>query len=224
MSNEYLLEYTRIKLRQALRDLSGGTKGQLEALNEHPPADKNVYPRKHIHRVQLEDRTVDALVTPVYALETFSRRRPAPPMNDFEYADSPWRRAVNTLDTGQQAWLRYCYGGDLAFKHQTAICEAVWNLYKEKIMPGAQRKVVKRLLSLVWLAVQEVAAGHKQESYSDIAGSALANLMSISRSTWCEVYAPHWRGIKRVVAALDQVALTGALNHYQSHNLSDVCA
>ncbi|BBU83168.1 hypothetical protein EIMP300_45680 [Escherichia coli] len=69
MSNEYLLEYTRIKLRAALRDLSGGSKGQLEALCEHPPADKNAYPRKHIHRVQLEDRTVDALVTPVYALE-----------------------------------------------------------------------------------------------------------------------------------------------------------
>lgn len=27
MSNEYLLEYTRIKLRAALRDLSGGSKG-----------------------------------------------------------------------------------------------------------------------------------------------------------------------------------------------------
>ncbi len=88
MSNEYLLEYTRIKLRAALRDLSGGSKGQLEALCEHPPADKNAYPRKHIHRVQLEDRTVDALVTPVYALESFSRRRPAPPMSDFEFADS----------------------------------------------------------------------------------------------------------------------------------------
>ncbi|WP_369010605.1 bacteriophage antitermination protein Q, partial [Escherichia coli] len=68
MSNEYLLEYTRIKLRAALRDLSGGSKGQLEALCEHPPADKNAYPRKHIHRVQLEDRTVDALVTAYSAL------------------------------------------------------------------------------------------------------------------------------------------------------------
>lgn len=27
MSNEYLLEYTRIKLRAALQDLSGGSKG-----------------------------------------------------------------------------------------------------------------------------------------------------------------------------------------------------
>lgn len=40
MSNEYLLEYTRIKLRAALRDLSGGSKGQLEALCEHPPQTK----------------------------------------------------------------------------------------------------------------------------------------------------------------------------------------
>ncbi|EBY6260730.1 antitermination protein [Salmonella enterica subsp. enterica serovar Warnow] len=224
MSDEYLLEYTRIKLRQALRDLSGGTKGQLEALSEHPPADKNVYPRKHIHRVQLEDRTVDALVTPVYALETFSRRRPAPPMNDFEYADSSWRRAVNTLDTGQQAWLRYCYGGDLAFRHQTAICESVWNVYKGSVSASMQRKVVKRLISLVWLAVQEIAATRQREDYRQIAGSALANLMAVSRSTWCETYAPHWRGLKSVVAALDDVALWDVLKHYRNHDLSDVCA
>lgn len=224
MSDQYLLEFTRIKLRHALQDLSGGTKGQLEAMSEHPPADKNAYPRQHIHRVQLEDRTVDALVTPVYALETFSRRRPAPPMNDFEYADSPWRRAVNTLDGGQQAWLRYCYGGDLAFKQQTAICEAVWNLYKGNIPASTQRKVIKRLLSLVWLSVQVVAAANKREDFKEIAGSALAGMLSVSRSTWCEIYSPHWDGMKDAVRALDEVALLATLNHYHSRNLSDVCA
>lgn len=35
------LEYTRIELRRALADLSGSTKGQLQAFSEHPPADKN---------------------------------------------------------------------------------------------------------------------------------------------------------------------------------------
>ncbi|EAC1376986.1 antitermination protein [Escherichia coli] len=222
MSNEYLLEYTRIKLRAALQDLSGGSKGQLEALCEHPPADKNAYPRKHIHRVQLEDRTVDALVTPVYALESFSRRRPAPPMNDFEFADSSWRRSVNSLDVSKQAWLRYCYGGDLAFKHQTAICEAVWRLYKHRIQAGTRQKVVTRLISLVWLAVQEVAAGHKREDYREIAGVALASLLTVSRSTWCETYASHWQGMKDVASILDEAALLAALNYYQS-NLDDVC-
>lgn len=38
------LEFTRIELRRALADLSGSTKGQLQAFSEHPPADKNKYP------------------------------------------------------------------------------------------------------------------------------------------------------------------------------------
>ncbi len=41
------LEYTRIELRRALADLSGTAKGQLQAFSEHPPADKNKYPRHH---------------------------------------------------------------------------------------------------------------------------------------------------------------------------------
>ncbi|ECF1703337.1 antitermination protein [Salmonella enterica subsp. enterica] len=215
---QYLLEFARIKLRSALLDLSGGTKGQLEALNEHPPADKNAYPRRHIHQVELDDgkggvKRVNVENSAMYVLETFSRRRPAPPINDFEFADSPWRRAVNALDVSQQAWLRYCYGGDLSFKHQTAICETVWNLYKKIIPQTTQCKVVKRLISLVWLAVQEVAAVHKREDYKGIAGAALASLMSVSRSTWCETYAPHWQGMKCLVRELDEAALTGVLNH-----------
>jgi hypothetical protein len=40
------LEYTRIEVRRALLDLSGATKGQLEAFSENPPADKNKNPRR----------------------------------------------------------------------------------------------------------------------------------------------------------------------------------
>jgi hypothetical protein len=39
------LEYTRIEVRRALLDLSGATKGQLEAFSENPPADNNKNPR-----------------------------------------------------------------------------------------------------------------------------------------------------------------------------------
>lgn len=104
-------------------------------------------------------------------------------MNDYEFADSSWRRAVNSLDVSQQAWLRYCYGGHLAFKHQTAICEAVWSRYKGHIPASTQRKVAKRLLSLVWLSVQAVAAANKREDFKEMAGSALAGMLSVSRST-----------------------------------------
>lgn len=70
-----------------------------------------------------------------------------------------------------------------AFKHQTAICEAVWSRYKGNIPASTQRKVVKRLLSLVWLSVQAVAAANKREDFKEMAGSTLAGMLSVSRST-----------------------------------------
>lgn len=77
------LEYTRIELRRALADFSGSTKGQLQAFSEHPPADKNKYPRHHPEIVMeggegCGSKVVKTLATPLYVLETRSRRRPLP--------------------------------------------------------------------------------------------------------------------------------------------------
>lgn len=91
--NAQQLEYIRIKLRQALVDDSGNTKGQLEAFAEHPPADKNRNPRKQIHVVELENgrggiRRVKAENSALYVLETRSRRRPMPPIRDSVFSSS----------------------------------------------------------------------------------------------------------------------------------------
>lgn len=211
--NQQLLQYARTELTSALMDLSGGTKGQLEAFSEHPPADKNHYPRQHIHKVQLEgNKQVRSERGPTYTLETRSRIRPSPPMKEFEFASCAWRRAVNTLPVHQNSWIRYCYGFDLRFDHQKNICEAVWLAYQKNLPAGLLAKTKKRLISLVWLAVQDVAAKNKNESYREYAGAALATLMTISRSTWCEVYSPHWKGLKLAVLELDNDSLTQVLN------------
>ena len=44
MSNEYLLEYTRLKLRAALRDLSGGSKGNWKHCVSTHRQNQNAYP------------------------------------------------------------------------------------------------------------------------------------------------------------------------------------
>ncbi|MER5247350.1 antitermination protein, partial [Serratia marcescens] len=95
--NAQQLEYIRLELTNALHDDSGSTKGQLQAFIEHPPADKNHYPRQRIHKVELEgERWADAENSAVYALETRSRRRPMPPINDHVFSSCAWRRAVMT--------------------------------------------------------------------------------------------------------------------------------
>ncbi|EAV9435613.1 antitermination protein [Salmonella enterica subsp. enterica] len=220
--DDNLLNYVRIELINALLDRSGKTKGQLEAFAENPLADKNRNPRAPVHVVEFEDgRKVRAENCAVYVLETRSRRRPMPPINDNEFLTAPWRRAVNSLPESEQAWLRYCYGFDLTFKYQTQICEAVWNTYASDLPRGLLRKTQKRLISLVWLAVQEVAAQHLNDTYKTHAGALLASRLGVSRSTWCEVYAEHWQGLKAVVESLDMCALGEVLKRKQCRIFDD---
>lgn len=206
------LEYVRSKLRSALPDYSGGTKGQLEAFRENPPADKNGLPRHKLHVVELEGgRKVKAENGAVYVMETRSRRQPMPPMNEFDYAHCAWRRAVRKLEDHQQAWLRYCYGGDLDFNLQTVICQHLWQVF-EKAHAGdkMQKRVKLRIISLVWLAVQDVAAKNKNEAYQEYAATALANLLSVHRDTWYQTYAAPWQELKAIATDLDEGSLLGA--------------
>lgn len=218
--NQKDLNYVRNELRWALRDLSGGTKGQLEALSEHPPADKKAVPRLYANLVELEGehgiRYVKSQTAPLYVMETRSRRRPMPPINDGEFSSAPWRRAVSALNDYQQSWLRYCYGFDLSYKHQVMMCKYVWENYQECLIESRlQSRVVKKLVSLVWLAGQEVAAARSNETYKDYAGAALARLLSVDRSTWMRVYSAHWARIKATFADLDEQALAMTMDRYE---------
>jgi len=78
-------------------------------------------------------------------------------------------------------------------------------------------KTKKRLIKLVWLAVQDVAAKNMNESYKEYTGAALASLMDFSRSTWCEIYGPHWQLMKHTVDELECHALQEVLNLKQDH-------
>lgn len=213
------LEYARTKLRRALVDYSGKTKGQLQAFSENPPAEKNRLTRKPIHTVELEDgkggkRQVRAENTAVYVLETRSRRRPLPPIGDEDFAASPWRRAVNQLSEHEQSWLRYCYGYDLDFRHQITLCEYVWREFQQCLPPGLIRKTKKRLSSLVWVAVQEIACRQSNSAFKLYAGALLASRLGVSRSTWSRIYAPHWRELKALVQELDEKSLNDVLEKY----------
>lgn len=213
------LEYARTELRRALVDYSGKTKGQLQAFSENPPAEKNRLTRKPIHTIELEDgkggkRKVRAENTAVYVLETRSRRRPLPPIGDEDFAASPWRRAVNQLSEHEQAWLRYCYGYDLDFRHQITLCEYVWREFQQCLPPGLIRKTQQRLSSLVWVAVQEIACSQSNSAFKEYAGALLASRLGVSRSTWSRIYATHWQALKTLVWSLDERALNTALEKY----------
>ena len=217
------LEYIRIELRRALADFSGATKGQLQAFSEHPPADKNKSPRHH-PEIVLEggegcgSKVVKTLATPLYVLETRSRRRPLPPMKDAEFASSAWRRSVNGLGEHLQAWVRYCYGYDLSFQHQMLTCQYVWAQFqRQQGSRKLQGRVTKKLVGLVWLAAQEVAAARSNDTYQQYAGAALARMVSVERSTWLRVYSAHWAAFKAAFVEMDSLALCEILARYEEY-------
>ncbi|ECY3258064.1 antitermination protein [Salmonella enterica subsp. enterica serovar Alachua] len=218
--NQHDINYSRNEIRSALMDLSGGTKGQLEAFSEHPPSDKKATPRLSVNLVELEGeqgiRFVKSQAAPLFVVETRSRCSPIPPIKDAEYRSAPWRRVVNSLDEYQQAWIRYCYGFDLNFRYQTLMCEYVWNRYQAfNVDKQLQSRVIKKLVGLVWLAAQEVAATRNNESYKEYAGAALARMVTVDRSTWLRVYSKHWERLKAAFVDLDNQALHTAFLRYK---------
>lgn len=210
--NAQLLEYARIELSFALADLSGGTKGQLQAFAENPPADKNCYPRQHIHKVQLGEgdsvREVSAERAPTYALETRSRRKSAPPMKEEEFATCAWRRAVPKLNIYEQAWVKYCYGYQVNYSYQILICNIIWSMFLKKT-PNVklQSRVKKRLIFLLWLAIQDETISKRTKGKGKYKVSELSYLLKIQRQTWSKIYAPYWAEFKGLINVLDSTAL-----------------
>lgn len=217
--NAQQLEYIRIQLRAALADDSGGTKGLLEAFSEHPPADKNRNPRKQIHVVELDDghggvRRVKAENSALYVLETRSRLCPMPPIKDRAFSSTKWRRAVYKLNNNEQAWVKYCYGYNLEYQFQVEICEMVWcEFFKSNPGLKLQRRVERNILRLVWLAVQDVAAKKRNNSYTEYAGALLSSVLSVNRSTWSRVYARYWAHLKEIIEGVDEMVLIKTIRH-----------
>ncbi len=214
------LEFVRIELFRALTDSSGITKGQLEAFSEHYCLKRNSDSKKHIRQAEPKGgQKVKAETMPLNVKETRNRPLVIPLISEYEFSSCNWRRAVLELEVLHQAWVRYCYGSDMQFGYQITLCQHIWRRHYAKLA-GRQLKVKvkKRLMTLVWLVVQDVAAKNINDKYREYSGSALANLMSITRQTWSEIYAPHWLQLKKIVEMLDKEALVRVLSVCEKYN------
>lgn len=207
--NAQQLEYVRIQLRAALADHSGQTKGQLEAFAEHCLYNAKPTSRNRIHQTGLVDGLKGVTHNEqLIVSETRHGIKANPLINDAGFNSSKWRRAVMRLNKLQASWINHCYGLNLDFNVQTYICEKVWMCYQDKTdTQTMQKRVVKKILPLVWLAVQEVASTQKNDEYKEYAGAVLATMMCINKSTWERVYSAQWKLLKEIVLQIDESSL-----------------
>ncbi|EEW1489165.1 antiterminator [Escherichia coli] len=220
MNNQYL-QFVREQLIIATADLSGATKGQLEAWQENAMFDTGRYRRK---KIRYRDEVTGKMITrdnpPIPGKQSLAKGTSIPLVSQVEFSTSSWRRAVLSLEEHHKAWLLWCYSGSICWEHQIAITQWAWEEFKAH---SGNRKIAEktreRLKKLIWLAVQDVKselAGSETYEYQE-----LAELMGVAKSTWTETYRPRWEIMRDSVTGLDKDALISAMHLRSQQKVSN---
>ncbi|HBB0221738.1 TPA: antiterminator [Escherichia coli] len=206
MNTQYL-QYVREQLIVATADLSGATKGQLEAWLEHAQFDTGTYKRK---KPRILDEVTGKMITldnpPISGKQSYAKGSSIALVSQVEFSTSSWRRAVLSLEEHQKAWLLWSYSENISFEYQVAITQWAWSEFRGYL--GAKRvagKTMERLKKLIWLAAQDVKAGLVGKDAYEY--QKLAELVGVAKSTWTETYLPHWLAMRSCFMRLDSGAL-----------------
>ncbi|EMN7920252.1 bacteriophage antitermination protein Q [Escherichia coli] len=206
MNTQYL-QYVREQLIVATADLSGATKGQLEAWLEHAQFDTGTYKRK---KPRILDVVTGKMITldnpPIYGKQSYAKGSSVALVSSVEFSTSSWRRAILSLDEHQKAWLLWSYSENIRWEHQVAITQWAWNEFKALL--GTRKiagKTLDRLKKLIWLAAQDVKselAGRETYEYQE-----LALLVGVTSKNWSETFTERWVAMKHIFLQLDSEAL-----------------
>ncbi len=208
MSNQEYYDYLRGCISTATTDLSGSTKGQLQAWLENAQFDTDTYRRKKPRLYDEETKrwfTLD--VPPIPGKQSHAKGSAIPLVLPVEFATSSWRRAVMALASHQKGWLLYCYGASLDYQSQVEITSAIWGRF-EATLRGRRvaAKTLARLRALCWLAVQQVKYGVNGVDHH-YTGAKLAMMAEVSEPNWCKTYQPYWDAMIRLVGGFDHECL-----------------
>ncbi|EGI4372275.1 antiterminator, partial [Escherichia coli] len=192
MNNQYL-QFVREQLIIATADLSGATKGQLEARQENAMFDTGRYRRK---KIRYRDEVTGKMITrdnpPIPGKQSLAKGTSIPLVSPVEFSTSSWRRAVLSLEEHHKAWLLWCYSGSICWEHQIAITQWVWNEFKTQ--SGTRKiagKTLERVKKLIWLAAQDARGWVTgREVYQR---QELARLCGVKPDNWSHNYSNYWR-------------------------------
>lgn len=205
--NSQQLEYVRQQLIVATADLSGATKGQLVAFAENAQFTATARSRG---RMKIADPVTGRKVNPDGPAMSGSQSRAKGSsialVSPVEYGTASWRRAVLSLEEHQKAWLLWNYSGKVSWDNQVTITQWAWTAFQLSIAgKKVAKKTMSRIRDFVWLSVQDVRAELAGEDVLE--HQKLAELNGVSKSTWSEVYLPHWQILREICKGLDKDAL-----------------
>lgn len=201
------LPWIRQQIITATADLSGTTKGQLQAWLENVQFDTKTYPRK---KQRIRDEVTGKMITldnpPISGKQSLAKGSSIVLVQPIEYSTASWRRALLSLDEHYKAWLLWNYSENTCWEHQVDITRWGWGEFVAQLdgkkMAG---KTEERLRALIWLAAQDVKselAGREVYQYKD-----LAVLVEVEEKNWSKTFARHWLAMRAVFLRLDQLSL-----------------
>ncbi|EAO3075198.1 antiterminator [Salmonella enterica subsp. enterica] len=205
--NTQFLEYVRQQLMVATADLSGTTKGQLQAWLENAQFDTKNYPRK---KQRIWDEETESWITlnnpPIPGKQSLAKGSAIPLVKPVEYSTASWRRAVLSLDEHYKAWLLWNYSENTCWEHQVKITRWAWEQFSQQLEgKRVAKKTIDRLRQLIWLAAQDVKselAGRDVYQFGDLAG-----LVGVKPDNWSKNYGDYWRAMCGIFSSLDSEAL-----------------
>ncbi|NIF20281.1 bacteriophage antitermination protein Q [Candidatus Pantoea multigeneris] len=211
MTAQYL-EFVRQQLIIATADLSGATKGQLQAWLEDAQFSTGRFKRK---KTKIEDEVTGQLITldnpPIPGKQSRAKGSAIALVQPVEFTTSSWRRALLALDDPHKAWLLWIYSENTGFDYQVAITQWAWDAFRVQL-EGRRiaAKTLTRLKALVWLAAQDLRSeimGRETLEYKK-----LAQLMGITAMAWTKTFTEHWLVLKGIFRQMDSHALKAVSN------------
>ncbi|HIC7643358.1 TPA: bacteriophage antitermination protein Q [Serratia liquefaciens] len=200
------LQYIRESFMMATADLSGKTKGQLQAFTESTQVSTTRLKRKRRTITEPDGTRIVVHSNPVPGTETRPSSGSIALIEPETFSATSWRRAAYPLVGHQRSWLSWCYAHDLDFKHQVEITQWAWAEFKESI--GSQKvatKTTDRLKALIWLAAQDVRSAIR--GLTPYQNQDLAELVGVSAPNWSKNYNGYWESMRNVFLRLDREGL-----------------
>ncbi|EGN4872836.1 hypothetical protein IHY79_005063 [Salmonella enterica] len=186
-------------------------RGQLSAFEGFARATSKRYGRHRERTLKIGNRWYCRDTDPVYVLETARSKKQPDMITPEAYGTASWRRAINSLDDYEKAWILYCYGGKQTYMNHMLICEYIWLRMHERLRSLGKRitddmtgNLIKLTGITAWNAGQLISGKDNAEVF---AATYAAQEIGVKASAWSQNYKKHWQFMYNKCADLDYQAL-----------------
>ncbi|MGU7118719.1 bacteriophage antitermination protein Q [Salmonella enterica subsp. enterica serovar Pomona] len=187
-------------------------RGQLAAFEGFAAlATSKRYGRHRERTLKIGNRWYCRDTDPVYVLETARNKKQPDIITPEEFRSASWRRAINSLDDYEKAWILYCYGARHTYMNHMLICEYIWLQMHDRLRASRKRitdSMTGNLITLAglmtWSAAQLIS---EREGAQVFASTYAAQEIGVKANSWSQNYKKHWQFMFRKCEELDSQAL-----------------